>query len=145
MAGLLTFTLIDDYGRTTTKRYGTSVATVALAQTAADALLVDMALVSDLGHVKIDAIFPLAVTVPVAAGSGSNVDVGATLHTILESDKGYALKIPAIKATLLNADGSVDIADAAITDFVANFQTGLTMTVSDGEQIATIRSGELDK
>ena len=141
----LAVTLRDIYGRTTTKRFETTAATVAAAQGALDDLLDSLADVSDLGQIKVLFECPLVVTTPVAAQALSNIDVGATLHCELASAMGYGLKIPAIKAALLNGDGSVKIAETAITTYVANFETGGAFLVSDGELIAALLSGELDK
>jgi len=145
MSCLVSLTLIDGYNRTTHKRYGCNANTVADAQTYADALLADLEDVSDLGQAKVEVTFPLTVTVPVAAVAGANIDVGGTLHAELTSGKGYGLKVPGIKDSMVNADGSIAIDDAAIVAFVANFEAGDHFTVSDGETIATVKSGELDK
>ena len=141
----LAVTLRDAYGRTTTKRYETTAATVSAAQGALDDLLDSLADVSDLGQIKALFECPMVVTTPVTPVALSNIDVGATLHCQLVSAMGYGLKVPGIKAILLNADGSVKIGETAITTFVANFEAAGAFLVSDGEVIAALLSGKLDK
>lgn len=145
MTNLVAVTLKDAFGRSTTKRFEAEAATVANAQTYTDALLAALALVSDLGHVKAVFEVPLTITVPVAAVTGANVDVGATLHTTLASAKGYGLKIPSVKLSLIESDGRVDIADTDVVDYVAMFLSSGHWNVSDGEHIVSVVSGELDK
>jgi hypothetical protein len=145
MTNLVAVTLVDAFGRTTTKRFEAEAATVANAQTYTDALLVALANVSDLGHVKAVFEVPLTITVPVAAVTGANVDVGATLHTVLASAKGYGLKIPSVKLSLIESDGRIDIADEDVIAYVASFLAAGHWNVSDGEHIVSVASGELDK
>jgi hypothetical protein len=45
---------------------------------------------------------------------------------------------------MVNPDGSLDIADQAIVDYVANFLTGGKFRVSEGNYITEILYGELD-
>lgn len=134
--------MIDDYGRITTRRFSETDALVADALTAVGALITDFLAVSDMGTVKHDiALQTVATNAPTA---GANRDVGGTLHCRLDNGKMYPLKIPSIKATMLNPDGSIDIADGAITDYVANFLTGGKFRVSEGNYITEILYGELD-
>jgi hypothetical protein len=145
MTILVSVTLVDSFGRTTTKRFESEAATVANAQTYTDALLTALAAVSDLGQVKAVYEYPLVITTPVAAQANANVDTGATLHTVLASAKGYALKIPGVKLSMIEADGRVDIADEAVIAYVASFLAAGHWNVSDGEHIVSLAGGELDK
>lgn len=145
MGNLVAVTLQDAFGRSTTKRFEAQAATVALAQTYTDAFLAALAAVSDLGQVKAIYEVPLVVTTPVAPGANSNIDVGATLHTVLASARGYGLKVPGIKYSLVAADGRVDVADAAILAYLAMFEAAGHWQVSDGEKIVSVNYGELDK
>lgn len=142
---LISVTLKDVYGRTHTKRFESVSTTVAAAQADVTSILGALAGVSDLGQVKVEMTFVATIATPVAPVALSNVDVGATLHTMLASNKGYALKIPGVKASLLNVDGSVDIANADIVTYVGLFEGAAHFRVSDGEQISSIQYGELDK
>lgn len=144
MSCLIDITWLDAYGRTTTKRYESNVATAALAFTAATALIAAMAAISDAGVVKVNTIFA-SVADAAAATAGANVDTGATLHCTLDNGKGYALKVPMVKATKVGSGGAIDVADADIAAYTALFLTGGVMRMSEGNYVVDVRSGELDK
>jgi len=143
MAFLIDVTWLDDYGRTTTKRYGNDRTLLADAITDAAALVAAMADVSDAGSTKYQAIYTGVLSN--AAGEGANVDVGATLHATLDNGKGYALKIPMIKAEKVGSGGAIDVTDEDIVTLVALFKSGGHFTVSEGNVIDDVKSGELDK
>jgi hypothetical protein len=142
MAFGVSIQLIDDYGRTTTRRYENTQALAADALTDVAALIVDFLAVSDLGTVKHD--ICVATVAANGAQSGANKDVGGTLHVRLNNGKLYPLKIPGIKDAMLNADGSIKIDDEDVIAYVANFLTGGTFRVSEGNYVTDIVSGELD-
>lgn len=143
MAFLISLEAIDAYGRVSTKRFGNDRALVADGLTDAAALLAAFMGVSLAGTVK------HTVTVETAAANaptaGANIDAGATIHCLLADGTGYGLKFPAPDPAIINADGSIDISDELVTTYVALFQDGGHFTVSDGEKIASIRYGELDR
>ena len=143
MAFNISLEAIDAYGRVTNKRFGNDRSLVADALTDAAALVTAFMGVSLAGTVK------HSVTVETAAANaataGANIDAGGTIHTTLADGTGYALKIPAIDPALVNADGSIDLADEAVIAYVALFKSGGHFTVSDGELIASTRYGELDR
>lgn len=143
MAFDVSFTLVDDYARTSTKRFEGEATTLSQAQTDATALLADLAAVTLMGAFR--RTFHVAEAVSEAVETGANVDAGGTLHCRLDNGKQYALKIPAIDPDLVNPDGSIDITAAAITDFVANFQDAGAYRVSEGNLITDILHGELDR
>lgn len=143
MAVDVSFTLVDAYARNSTKRFEGEATTLAQAQTDATALLADLAAVTLMGTYK--RTFSVSESVSEAVETGANVDAGGTLHCRLSNGKQYALKIPAIDPALVNADGSINIAATAITDYVANFQTAGAYTVSEGNVITEILYGELDR
>jgi len=145
MANLVAVTLQDSFGRTTTKRYETDASTVTNAQTYTDALLLDLAAISDLGHNKAIFEVPLTITVPVAPVSGANIDVGATLHGVLTDGSGYGQRIPGIKYSLVDVNGHVSPDVQPLLNWAANFESGGHWLVSDGETLDHIQSGELDK
>jgi hypothetical protein len=144
MSCLIDITWLDDYGRVTTKRYESNVATAALAFTAATAMVAAMLPISDAGVVKVNVIFG-SVADAAAATAGANADTGATLHCTLDNGKGYGLKIPMIKATKVGSGGSIDILDADIVTFTTLFLTGGAFRMSEGNFVTDVRSGELDK
>lgn len=148
MANLIaTITLIDSYNRTITKRVETETPVIATAKTAiegAGLLADDLAAVTDLGLVTVaystkDADAAFAVT------AGANRDVGATFRLRTTDGGVVSYKIPGFKVSLANADGSIDPTDAAVVAYFGNFLAGGDFTLSDGETVSAILSGQLDK
>ena len=142
---LISITLRDIYGRTTTKRFESVSTTVSAAQADATAILGALEDVSDLGQVKVEMTFVATIATPVGPVALSNVDTGATLHTTLVSNKGYALKIPGIKSGMIGPDGRIDIDAEEMVAYVALFEGAAHFRVSDGDQISSVQYGELDK
>jgi hypothetical protein len=143
MAIDVTFSLVDDYARSASKRFEGEATTLVQAAIDAGSLMTDFLAVSGMGTTLVT--YRQAEVENNAASTGANLDAGATIHCRLENGKGYAFKIPAIKSSLLNPDGTVNISDAAITDFVANFQLSGPYRVSEGNYVVSILSGELDR
>lgn len=143
MAFEIAVTLIDAFSRTSTKRFENTDTLVADAAISLGNLWADFAAVSMMGALK-RSIAEVAVFTQ-AYDAGANVDAGGTLHCRLDNGKLYALKIPAIDPALVNGDGSIDIAAAAITDYVANFELAGKFRVSEGNYITAIEYGELDR
>ena len=134
--------LVDSYGRTTTRQFQTTETVLATALTTVATFMGTLQAVSALGNQKEDI---SVTTVDVDAATAlSNKDIGATLHCVLDNGKGYALKIPGVKDSMINVDGSVKLDDAAIIAYVANFKSGGKFTVSEGNLIASVAYGELD-
>ena len=133
---------VDDYGRTTTRRFSVTDALVADALTSVGGLITDFLDVSDMGTMKHD--IAVRTVASNAATAGANKDVGGTIHCVLNNAKLYPLKIPSIKATMLNPDGSIKLDDAAIIAYVANFLTGGKFRVSEGNYVVSMSYGELD-
>jgi len=142
MAFEVGLTLVDDYARTTTRRFTNTATLVADALTQVGAFITLLLAVSDAGTVKHE--ITTRTVASNAADSGANKDVGGTIHCRLDNGKVYPLHIPCIKAAMLNPDGTIDIADAAITAYVDEFMTGGHFTVSEGNLIDEILYGELD-
>jgi len=143
MALQISVTYVDAYGRTTTRRVGTTSTTLAAAAVDAAALVAAMGDISDLGTIK----YEIGEATPdlTAAAAGSNVDVGATLTAVLDNSKKYPLHVPGIAAAMLNADGTVKIDDALIIAYIALFLTGGHLRVSEGNYVVEVLHGELDK
>jgi hypothetical protein len=140
-------TFIDDYGRTTKRVYELESQVDIAAYVAAIAgLLTDIQAVSDLGCVRADLIID-GITSGFAVTSGANVDVGATFQGLIDGGNGKkaSLKLPGIKAAMVNTDGSVDLADSDIIAYLANWETAGAYQLSDGETIASWVKGMLDK
>lgn len=143
MAFNINVQLVDAYGRTTNRRFENDRATIADALTDAGTLITALEAVSLAAVVKHN--IERVTAVGHSASEGANVDTGATIHTVLADGTGYALKYPAPDPAMINADGSVDLADEAIIAYIAQFKSGGHFTVSDGELIASVRYGELDR
>jgi hypothetical protein len=126
-----------------TKGVETTETVVATAITDIGAYLTALNAISDAGWSKQDYLASGVVTQSPTAGA--NRDVGATLKVTLDNGKHYALKIPMIKATLLDAGGNVDIADEDVLAYIALFETGGKLRVSEGNFITAVLSGSLDK
>lgn len=134
--------LVDDYGRTTTRMFHTTETVWATMLTTVATFMATLQAVTDLGNQSETG---SGTTVDVdAATSGANKDVGATLHCVLDNGKGYALKIPGVKPSMINVDGTVKTDDAAVIAYVANFKSGGKFTVSEGNMVASVAYGELD-
>jgi hypothetical protein len=147
MAAKLSLTLVDAYGRTTKRIIGMEdQALLADYETAAAALLTDLAAVSDLGVVKADLIINVSGAEQTDPVAGANVDVGGTFSgwIALGDGKKASLKVPGIKPALVSADGTIPIVDD-VADYLANWETTGDFNLSDGEQIDSWIRGALDK
>ncbi len=145
-----TATLQDAYGRKTRKMFETvdiSGADVGaeflVANTAMAALMTDLAALTEAEILWFTC--GLETTYTDTADAGANVDEGLTLVVDKADSKRGNLKVPAPINSVFNPDGTADITDAAITAYVANFQAGGDFLFSDGEEVANIISGRLDK
>lgn len=147
MTEYFSFTLVDAYGRTTSKRIEVeSQALLGDYQTLCTALVADLQAVTDLGLVRAEVTIPMTDSFAVTAGA--NVDVGATFSGWLYGALGKkaSWKLPGIKAAKVNADGTIDIAEADIEDVLERFlQASGDLRLSDGEQIESWIAGALDK
>lgn len=138
------FELRDSQNRKARKVYETQdLADYAAAQTAAAALAADLAAISQ-GDVLAYTISERIVYTD-AATAGSNVDEGA--HIVARKDDNYnvSLAIPMPEASIRNADGTIDIESALVTDYTSNFTAAGDFTVSDGELIVELIGGTLDR
>lgn len=141
----LSVTMDDAYGRTTTRVYGMEdEALLATLQTSAGAFLTALEAVTDLGCVKANFIIP--VTSPeFAETAGANVDVGGTASGWVDAGmKKASMKVPGVKASLVDADGSIEIT-GVIATFLALFEDAADFNLSDGEQIESWIRAALDR
>jgi hypothetical protein len=129
MGFTITGSFIDGQGRPTTKEWNlvNSVTTIAAAQTAWSALLTDFLLATGLGFVKATMQVPLTGATTSAQSPLTNFDEGASMTLLMEDGGEFNERIPApiFNATLDDyeyiADEKVDVANAAITGYYANF------------------------
>jgi len=136
-------TMVDDYGRSLTKGVETVDTVLATAITHVGAYLTALNAVSDGGWQKQD--YLSAGVVTQAPGTGANRDVGATLRVSLDNGKNYAFRIPMPKAGIINADGSIDIADSDVLALIALFESSGYLRVSEGNYVTGVLGGSLDK
>lgn len=136
-----TYAMVDAYNRATSKRLDLVAADVGAAITLAGDVAADLAGVSGariLSYtVKVRTVYNDVVT------AGSNKDEGATISVRTADNERAIFTIPAPEATIFNADGSVDLVDAAFAAFSANYVNG-DILVDDGEVVTEIISGRLD-
>jgi len=141
---LATVTLQDGKKRQTTKRVETETDVLATAQLAVVDLAVDLLAVTDLGIVTVT--YTLADdTEASAADAASNVDVGATIRCRLDNGKVAAYKIPGFPLAKVNPGGGIDVSDADVVAFFANFEAAGGFTLSEGNVVTELLSGQLDK
>lgn len=146
MVTKLSCTFVDAYGRTTSRVYGMEDQ-ILLADyvTAASAFITAQQAVTDLGLVRADLIIPLSGE-EYAFTAGANVDVGGTASAWLDigSGKKASMKLPGIKASLVNTDGSIPITGVVAT-WLLEFETAEDFNLSDGEQVETWIRAALDR
>jgi len=129
MGFTITGSFIDGQGRPTTKSWelANAITTIAAAQTAWDALLVDFLLASGLGFVRATMNVPLTGAATAAQSPLTNFDEGASMTLLMEDGGEFNERIP---APILNVgltdyeyivEEKVVVANAAITGYYANF------------------------
>lgn len=139
------FEMVDAYQRPARKTFETvdTIADETEALAAAAALATDLANLTMLDILAYTVSRRTVYTDTVDAGA--NRDAGVTF-TLRKSDNYKDdIKVPGPVLGIFDGDGSVDLADAAVTAFIANFLTGGDFTFSDGEQATSLLSGSLDE
>ncbi len=140
----LSVKLEDAYLRRSTKRWKVSAATYALALTDAALFITDLMAIT--GCDILDYLLSTPTQVTDTVTSGANLDAGATFNLSIVGfpAKKAAQKVPAPVLGIINADGTIDMTNAIVTDYAANFTSGFVL-VSDGETVSTFDSGRLDR
>ncbi len=147
----VTYLMEDAFGRRTRKQYQTEAfagadagADFLSAISAAQALQVDLSALTELDVLSFQIRYEETITDSVTASA--NVDEGATfVVSKVGSSKRANLKVPAPEQGVRNADGTIDVTDALVTDFIANFEAAGNFLISDGEQVLAVIAGRLDK
>lgn len=132
----------DAYGRQTTKRFQTNETDHATAVTAVSGFCADLAALSEAEILEYSVALKTAYTDSPAAGA--NLDEGITISVELDSGKRAVVKVPAPVKSPINGDGTLDITDTLVSDFTDNWLVG-NFLLSDGETVAQVLSGKLDK
>lgn len=138
--------VLDAYGRS--KRKSVEVKSLDASQAELDADNIQAAFQNVMiGHI-ISATTSGEKTYAGAAGAGANVDTGVTMSCQLDGRPERAsLKWPTPDPAILNADGTVDLANAQVVVVQDLFVAGIgnVALLSDGENITSFISGKLDK
>lgn len=143
MAFFITINLVDAYKRKTTKTFQLTAADAATAAVDAVEVNTKFLATTGLGQTKYK-VWSDTVNA-VAADAGSNKDEGVTISGTNQNAEGVPLKIPApLKANYVNPDGSVDLTDVDLAAFLALFNAGGKITISDGDTVDNWEKGTLD-
>ena len=150
MPGYLSLTLVDGYGRETTKRL----------EFVDQVLLADYVLVSNDFMTELNACTDLQIirasmnitdglSIPAKDPAGSNVDVGATFVGYIQDGEGKKAtwKLPGVDMGKVGPGGVIDVTDADIAALLNNwlYTHPNTFLLSDGESISEWITGTLDK
>lgn len=134
--------LQDAFGRVSTRRYVIDEVGYAEASAAMANFVVDLAALTEAEVLEYSVAFVTTYSDSVAAGA--NLDEGITLTLLKEDNRKASIKVPAPDTSVCNADGTVDITNALVTNYTDNFTSG-TFLVSDGEVATDLLSGKLDR
>lgn len=132
----------DAYNRVTTKHFQTSETDHPTAVTAVIGFVNDLMAITEAELLEHKVALKTAVSDAPAAGA--NLDEGITLSVELTGNKKAPIKVPAPVKSFVNADGTVDITDSLVTDFIENWTVG-NFLLSDGDTVTQLLSGKLDR
>lgn len=142
-----TISLTDSQGRNPTTDRNTQSATLATAQTNLTSHIALLRAISDVGTTKHT--IPSETAAVNAAVAGSNVDEG--VHLVFQMADGSVInhRVPAPSRTagVFNyiSGGVVDIADADIVAYAADFMAGGTMYLKPGVLATSLLRGYLER
>lgn len=139
----VTYRLVDGFSREGEKTFVTqNLADYPAVVAAAAAFLADLQAITGMGVLR----YTITQEFSVLSGAtlGANKDAGITLSVRKADSRRDNLKIPGPELSIILPDGTVDIADAIVTGYFANFTTSGDWTLSDGEIATEILSGRLD-
>jgi len=140
---ILTISFEDDETRTTRKHYTVVAADFDAAVIAAGLYVIDLQELTEAKLTKY--VVGQETAVAGTQTTGSNLDEGATFSArVVSSFKKPAIKVPAPFHSVRVGDGTIDMSDVKVSDWVAHFTAGTIL--GPGETIIeTIPSGRLDK
>ena len=134
--------LEDAYGRKTRKSYQIEEIDLAAAQAVLDTQAIALADISEAEILWLSlsdvTVYADSVTV------GANIDEGATVQVRKADNQLATVKIPAPVNSIFNADSTLDLTNALVIAYFAQFLTG-EIRVSDGELATQVVRGKLDK
>jgi hypothetical protein len=140
-------TLTDAFGRLThVRREMQPHALLAEYQAEIQNWATTFAAISGLGLVRADFVQTGLATVT-DPEAGANVDVGATFVGWNEDESGTKIstKVPGFKTTLVDPDGTIDLTQADVAAYLANYADAGDFYLSDGENVADWIKGTLDR
>jgi hypothetical protein len=139
-----TLTIEDTYGRTKSKRVEMVTSDAAQAEIDMGVIISTYANVMN-GFVR-KAVMNGALEFAGAVPAGVNIDTGMTISCQLAGRSARAaLKVPTPDPAVINADGTVNLADVNVAALEALYQAAGIARLSDGEAITGFVSGTLDK
>jgi len=139
-----TFQIQDEQGRTTNREILFDVADETALLAAAAAFETDYQAMMQSGIQSYT--YRRTVDVSNAAGAGSNIDAGATFAFNSTLPISPTVKVPDPVAAILDGQGGVDLTDALVIAWFANYNPGDVVTnISNPTQPTSIKSGTLDK
>lgn len=144
MAVKCVLTLVDSMGREVTKRIETNQTTLVDAAGAISDYIIDLEAVTDLGSIG-SSYSAVGSGNTFSVTSGSNVDTGATFKVLTGTGKKAAHHVPGFKQSLAGGGGAIDVTQNEVVAYFANFLTGGELRLSDGEYVAQVLSGKMDK
>ena len=136
--------LQDAYARRSTRRFDVAAVDQPTALTAMADFTADYAGLSEAEVLSYGITEEVQYTDTVDAGANLDAGITFTVSIVGEESKRASIKVPAPIPGVLNPDGTVDLADAAITAFEANYLGG-AIRVSDKETVADFLKGKLDR
>jgi len=143
---LVRFTYIDAYGRRITQTLTSTATTIPDAITAVGLFAPLMQAISDGGLEEVT--FTSKSTASAyAVTAGANRDVAATMQLKTSVGYDYALKIPMVKSSLVEAGGGIDTSDADMLAYLNQFLTGGGWRLNNRTPVYMVQvvGGELDK
>ena len=150
MPGYLSLTLLDGYGRETTKRVEfTDQILLADYISNANLFMELLDAITDLQILRASMNITDGLDLPAKDPAGSNVDVGATFVGFIGNGDGKkgVFKVPGIDLTYVGTGGVIDPTQDDVSDFLDLFgdPPDNKFRLSDGEWIEEWITGTLDK
>lgn len=140
----VTWQFEDDEGRSTGREVLFNVADEAALLTAAGLMETDLQAMSNCGIQKYT--YRRSVDVSNAPAAGSNIDPGATFRFNSALPISPTVKVPDPVAAIKDGQGGIDLGDALVIAWFANYNPGdCVVNISNPTQPTSIDQGTLDK
>ncbi len=141
---IVTFVIMDEQNRTTNREVIFDVADETTLLTDAALMLADYQPMMKSGIQSYT--YRRTVSVLNAAAAGSNIDAGATFKFISALPISPTVKTPDPVEAIKDGQGGIDLADAIVTAWFANYQPGTArVNINNPTQPTAIATGTLDK